>query len=164
MNALTPPAPVRYLVVAEDGTVHAATAPDWWAALEEVGPEGWNRVQLTQDLAAFVNDCGLILPKYVRNPVGGALLHALGAHPIPYAGPIVFTGWDGRRTYEGDDVEVVSLTDLQAGVLTWLVRMIRAVVGGTSSDTFESSTVAAVLAAAEIVRHGDVPGITVTSL
>jgi hypothetical protein len=131
-------------------------------ALEDVGPEGWNRVQLTRDLAAFVNDVGLILPKYRRNPVGGALLHCLGAQPIPYAGPIVLAGWDELRTY-GDEAEVVTLTDLQVGTLTYLARMVAAIVNG-STHTFESRTVAAVLAAAGSVRTGEVPGITVTSL
>lgn len=153
---------IRYLVIDEDGSLHDRTAADWWRALADCGPEGFNRVQLTRDLAAFVNDVGLILPKYRRNPIGGALLHLLGAAPIPYAGPIVLAGWDQTLTYEGES-EVVSLTDLQVGKCTYLARMVAAIVNG-SSHTFEPPTVAAVLAAAEIVRTGDIPGITVTSL
>jgi hypothetical protein len=152
---------LRYLVIEEDGSVHDRSAPDWWAALDDVGPEGWNRVQLTRDLAAFINDCGLILPKYGRNPVGGALLHCLGAQPIPYAGPIVLAGWDQLRTYE-DESEVVSLTDLQVAAVGLLANWVASIV--TGSTVVSGAGVDAVQAAAEIVRTGSVPGFTVTSL
>lgn len=150
---------VRYLLIAEDGTVDDRTAADWWAALDDVGPEGFNRVQLTRDLAAFVNDVGLVLPKYRRNPVAGTLLHALGAPPIPYAGPVVLVGWDFELTYQGES-EVVSLTDLQAAAVGVLARWVQSIVVGSAAVP----GVDAVQAAAEAVRTGDVPGITVTSL
>lgn len=154
---------IRYLHIAEDGTIDDRTADGYWLALDEVGPEGWNRVQLTRNLAAFVNDCGLVKP-YPRNPVAGALMHALGAPPIPYAGPIVLAGWDMAATARGE-IEVVSLTDLQAEVFGGLARHIAAIVNATgSSPTFRPAELDAVWAAAELVRTADVPGITVTSL
>lgn len=155
---------LRYLLIDEDGKVHDRTAATYYDAVSEVGPEGWNRVQLTRDLAAFVNDCGLILPdKYRRNPVGGALLHALGGPPIPYAGPIVLAGWDQTRTYD-DEPEVVSLTDLQAVTFRHLARHFAAIVKGVAPAAFRADEIVAVNAAADEVRGGAIPGITVTSL
>lgn len=155
---------MKYLIIDSDGRLLPGDHPYWREILDEVGPEGADRVQLTRSLAAYVNDCGLIAPeKYDRNPVGGALLHALGAPPIPYAGPIVLVGWDDYAGRRGD-VEVQGLTDLQIGWITHLYHWLSAILDDTggSADPVDTGApaIAAVKAAAAHVSNGDVPPIT----
>lgn len=124
---------MRYLLIDEAGVLHDRNADTWSAALAEVGPEGGNRIQLTRDLAAYVNDCGLVLPdKYRRNPVGGLLLMALGAQRIPYAGPILLVGWDGANTMMGK-AEIVGLHPIQAGMVRVVHTLARAWLGDDNS-------------------------------
>lgn len=130
-------------------------------ALADTGPEGYNRVQLTRDLAAFVNDCGLLLPKYHRNVVAGLLLVALGAQRIPYAGPIVLVGWDNSATSR-DEAEVVDLTPIQVGMIRALHAMVGAWLDGTDDhhvtlDAHRDDEIAEALELAEQVANGDVP-------
>jgi hypothetical protein len=116
----------RYVHVDEDGNIEIRTAPTYNAALDEVGPEGWNRVRLDPGYAGFVNDCGHVLPdRYRRNVVGGVLLMAFGAHAMPYAGPVVFTGWDDHY----DDIEVCSLDDVRASAIVDMGNAIREALG-----------------------------------
>jgi hypothetical protein len=126
-----------YLIITEGGGMQCNSATDYTLALSHVGPEGWNRVQLTRDLAAWVNDCGHVLPdKYRRNPIGSLILLALGAPRMPYAGPIVITGWDGTATARGE-VEVVGLTPLQLGMLYAIDDMITDARNGECENVVE---------------------------
>ena len=114
-----------YLLIDQDSELHHRSADDYTTALDDCGPEGWNRIQLTRDLAAFVNDASLIMPKYHRNVTGGLVLMALGAHRMPYAGPIVLTGWDGAATHQ-DRAEVTGLTPMQVGLVHVVYDMVTA--------------------------------------
>ncbi|WP_304452840.1 hypothetical protein [Nocardiopsis sp. YSL2] len=94
---------MRYIVIAADGTL---TAHDRDLDLRsEVGPEGPARVRLATSVlaAGWTNDDGHA-QGYPRNTVGSCVLLALGAVGLPYAGPVVLTGWDPIR-------EIRSLTD-----------------------------------------------------
>lgn len=145
---------LTYIAIDQDGELNERTAADYTTALAEVGPEGWNRVQLTRTMAAWVNDCGLILDKYRRNPVAGVLMMCLGAQQIPYAGPVVITGWDSSLTIMGE-AEVIGLTPLQVDVIRLLHNFVL-------TETDNGSDVGAELTAlAELVRAGRVPGWTV---
>jgi hypothetical protein len=147
---------LTYIVIDQDGDLAERTAAEYTEALAEVGPEGWNRVQLTRTMAAWVNDCGLILDKYRRNPIAGVLLMCLGAQEIPYAGPVVLTGWDARLTMMGE-AEVIGLTPVQVDVIRLLHSFVRTETG-TGSDVG-----AELVALAGLVRDGQVPGWTVHS-
>jgi hypothetical protein len=119
---------VKYILIDHSGNLTEGYDDNWEDVLREVGPEGSNRIQLTPNLTAWVNDCGLILPdRYRRNPVAGAMLMAFGAQEMPYAGDIVFTGWDARATL-ADRAEVVGLGDAQAAMLKllhgWVARVL----------------------------------------
>src|SRR3546814_2113924 len=65
-----------------------------------IGPEGKARVNLPGlAVAGWANDVGLLFPKkYPRNVTGSCVLAALGSRVQPYAGPIVFTGWNPGNT------------------------------------------------------------------
>ncbi|MFF9097623.1 hypothetical protein ACF1AX_31435 [Streptomyces sp. NPDC014802] len=90
---------MRYAIIAADGDLtHHDGDLDWDTV---IGPEGKDRVRLHPSLAvtAFVNDVGLYYPdRYPRNVVGSCVLAAFGAPVQPYAGPVVFTGWDPANT------------------------------------------------------------------
>ncbi|MET9122937.1 hypothetical protein [Streptomyces sp. NPDC004528] len=93
---------MTYALLTTDGelTRHDGEV-DWRAAL---GPEGRVRVSLFPNMAvaAYVNDCGLRYPdRYPRNEVGSCLLASLGAAVEPYAGTVVFVGWNPANTYRG---------------------------------------------------------------
>jgi hypothetical protein len=63
----------------------------------ELGEEGPAQVRLRPDFAArgWVNDMGHRRPEqYPRNVFGSCVLATLGAAPLPYAGPVLITGWD----------------------------------------------------------------------
>jgi hypothetical protein len=155
---------IRYLVIDQDGQLHERTAANYIDALAEVGPEGWNHVRLASGgcLAGFANDCGHVLPdRYRRNVVGSCLLVSTGAHPYPYAGPIVFTGWDPHELY---DVEVRSLTDEQVGALRTMWRDTRVVLGlddGRPSECAVESWRDAIREYAESVPDAPTPAIQI---
>lgn len=93
---------MRHIVITEDGALEVREDGDPLAA---VGPEGSSRVGLHpayRGIAAWVNDCGLVLPdRYRRNVVGSALLASMGARLMPYAGPVVITNWCQDHEVEG---------------------------------------------------------------
>jgi hypothetical protein len=156
---------IRYVVIDQDGQLHERTAANYIDALAEVGPEGWNRVRLAASggtLAGFANDCGHVLPdKYRRNVVGSCMLVSTGAHPYPYAGPIVFTGWD---PHELEDIEVRSLTDEQVGALRTMWRDTRVLLRldeGRLSDLAKPRWQAAISRYAESVVDAPTPAIQI---
>ncbi|MFJ9114424.1 hypothetical protein ACIRJO_02625 [Streptomyces sp. NPDC102394] len=92
---------MRYAIIAADGELtHHDTLLDWQRV---IGPEGKARINLPGlAVAGWANDVGLLDPKrYPRNPVASCVLAALGANIQPYAGPIVFTGWNPAKTLLG---------------------------------------------------------------
>jgi hypothetical protein len=155
---------VKYIKIDESGTLAEGDADNYTTALDEVGPEGWNLIQLAPNLAAWVNDCGLILPeKYRRNPIGGLTIIALGASHIPYAGPIVLTGWDRSATAR-DEPEGVGLTPLQVAVICAVHAMLSGVVsdGGPMEGQWISDAGREyVIRIAHTISYGGIPPITI---
>ena len=108
---------MRYVVVTPDGDIHLRDEPGDALTLinRAVGEPGFDIVRLSREVlaGAFVNDCGHLngLP---RNVMGSLILVGLGATALPYAGPVVITGWDPTP---GDTSEVRDLTDEQVTAL-----------------------------------------------
>jgi hypothetical protein len=151
---------MRYALIDEDGILHENATTDYTLALGHVGPEGWGTVHLGGGLAGFVNDCGLVLPDaYRRNPVGGLTLIMLGAQKIPYAGPIVITGWDPRATYR-DESEVIGLTPLQ----TLLVRTIHGIVSTPDNADMGGDEYEQICDVKNMISGGAVPPVTFGSV
>lgn len=148
---------MKYLVIDTDGQLYQRSAPRYDVALRDVGPEGWDRVRLHHsrsiglgDLAAFVNDCGLLMPeRYER-----------GAGPQPYAGPVVLTGWDPNPY--SDDPEVRGLLDTQIAALRHIHSDVRRAVGLDHGEPAPGSAwQAAMVEVSAIVRAGPVPPVRV---
>ena len=151
---------MRYALIDEDGHLTLNTTSHYTKALDCVGPEGWNTIRLTATLAAFVNDCGLILTdRYRRNPIGGTLLIALGAQTIPYAGPIVITGWDPHATSR-DDVEVIGLNGMQEFTISTLRRAIVDAQYPSGRDRLPAEQSAALDYLRQIITGSPVPPVT----
>lgn len=170
---------MKYLVIDEDGQLRQRTAPNYNVALRDVGPEGWDRVRLhnaaalagpeQMDVAAFLNDCGLVMPdSYSRNVVGTCVLASLGAGIQPYAGPIVLTGWDPLPA--GEDPEIESLTERQIEAIRLVHHDVQLALGlasgtpGLASGSPNPTTAhrrwrAAMLEVAEVARTGPTPGV-----
>jgi hypothetical protein len=163
---------VRYLVCDTDGVLHDRNARSYDDALADVGPEGWDRIGLPMAqmvfgpgrvrLAAFANDCGHLMPeKYPRNMVGSCMLASVGASTAyPYAGPIVFTGWDDTV----DDIEVRGLWSDQVAALKMMYADIRVLLGiepGEFSHLAAPAWRTAILTYAVRVRCAPTPGVTI---
>lgn len=148
---------MKYLVIDQDGALHRREAADWTIALADVGPEGWNRVQLTRDLAAYVNDVGLVSDKYRRNVAAGLVLIAFGASRIPYAGPVVFVGWDDSATYR-DEVEVTDLAPIQVAAVDAVYRTVVMFADLNASRVDSDEATVEVLELAKMISDGPVPG------
>lgn len=125
---------MRYAVIAADGELtHHEGELDWNAV---VGIEGRARVHLPRRLAVagWVNDVGLRFPdRYPRNVVGSCVLASLGATIQPYAGPVVFTGWNPDNTLLGL-VEVEPLPRPVSALDTVHGAVLKALAGGTPRD------------------------------
>lgn len=92
---------MSYIVVDVDGQMHVRdTQPTLDAIRREVGEPGFDQIRLRVPGRGFVNDVGHVqgLP---RNVVGSVLLLVCGAAELPYAGPVVVTGWD-RHAWESE--------------------------------------------------------------
>ncbi|MFJ2719434.1 hypothetical protein [Streptomyces sp. NPDC087437] len=85
---------MRWALITVDGELTQHDGHLDWDQV--IGIEGKARVFLPGlAVAGWVNDIGLLDPKnYPRNVVGSCVLATLGARVQPYAGPVVFTGWD----------------------------------------------------------------------
>lgn len=161
---------IRYLLIDTDGIGSFGVQPDpgyttqWLDGL--VGPEGWYRVRLHPSwrMCGFVNDCGLLAPEtYPRNVVGSVVLCTFGAGQQPYAGPVVFTGWDDSATARGG-LEICSLHDLQVDELTLCLTDVRRALDletGPLSGRSGARWAADAREYAEHVRSAPTPGITV---
>jgi len=147
---------MKFMKIYEDGFLAEIEKADYMSTLAEVGPEGWNRIQLTSSLSAFVNDCSLLLPdRYKRNPIGGLTIIALGARLIPYAGPIVITGWDPSATNR-DEPEIIGLTPLQVAMIRAANEMIDEIICCKTPDVREE-----VVNIANMINYGDIPPVTI---
>jgi hypothetical protein len=160
---------VKYLLIDEDDQLHQRDADDWITIVGAVGPEGGNRIQLTRDLAAYVNDCSLVLTdRYRRNVIGGLLLLTFGAQRIPYAGPIVLCGWEPAATMRGE-AEITGLNPVQVGMLHAVYTLVRDVHYGSPVPTGDlgisgvdfDAMAGEVDRLAELVAGGNVPGWTI---
>lgn len=141
-------------------TSYALITPDGELSLKDgdhrpdIGPEGSNQVRLHPDYGAtgWVNDVGLLYPEWFpRNVVGSIALICMGAHPQPYAGPIVITGWHPR-------LEVCGLSEIVRRYLPDLVRDIALALDGDLEATrgLDPGWCAAVADAAAHVRTATV--------
>jgi hypothetical protein len=162
---------MKYLVIDDDGQIRGRTAPRYDVALREVGPEGSDRVGFPAAaalvgpenlrLAAYVNDSGLLFPdRYSRNLVGSCVLATFGANVQPYAGPVLFVGWDALS----GEVEIESLSAEQIDSIREVHTDVRIVLGlddGTLSRNATPRWQAAMAVVAEVVRTGPAPRITV---
>jgi hypothetical protein len=150
---------MRYAIIADDGTLtHADGNLDWDAV---IGPEGKARISLPGlAVAGWANDVGLRYPeKYPRNIVGSCVLAALGANVQPYAGPIVFTGWNPGNTPLGLlEIEplpqpVETLDMVHGGILKALA--------GHTPRSFSPSWAEQMREIAEHARTAPTPGLTI---
>lgn len=150
---------MRYAVVAPDGELtHHDGQLDWHTV---VGPEGRARVTLDARLAVtgWVNDCGLFDPKnYPRNPVGSCLLYSLGANLQPYAGPVVFTGWNPANTARGL-LEICDLPKPVEALDSIHGAVLKALAGQTPRD-FSPSWAEQIREIADHARTAPTPAIT----
>lgn len=90
---------MSYIVITTGGHLHVRDqTPTAELINHEVGQPGWDMVALQGGarfghLMGWVNDSGHI-NDLTRNVAGSVALCSLGAREMPYAGPVVLTGWD----------------------------------------------------------------------
>lgn len=149
---------MKYALIDNDGELHIKEG-SYQEARAEVGSEGWDQVRLarTEGYAAWagwVNGDGhrLGLP---RNIVGGLVLTGMGAAIMPYAGPIVLTGWNPH----GMPNEVCGLDDLQADVIREIHDDARRALAGEHGLGFPGAR-----AIAEEMRTAPTPTITIRTI
>lgn len=153
---------MRHAIIAADGGLtHAIGHLDWHAV---IGVEGKARVPLPRlSVAGWVNDVGLLFPKrYPRNVVGSCVLAALGAKEQPYAGPVVFTGWNPDNTARG----LIEICDLPKPVTildTVHGAVLKALDGQTPRD-FSPSWAEQIREIADHVRTAPTAGLTVRTV
>ncbi|MET7477949.1 hypothetical protein ABZT17_26780 [Streptomyces sp. NPDC005648] len=153
---------MRYAIIATDGDLtHHDGDLDWDRV---IGPEGRSRIYLPGLAAAgWANDVGLRSPdRYPRNVTGSCVLAAFGARIQPYAGPIVFTGWNPANTGVGlSEIESlprpVETLDVVHG------DVIKALAGQTPRD-LSPSWAEQMREIAEHVRTVAAPGITIRAV
>ncbi|MFJ4365128.1 hypothetical protein ACIP4S_13350 [Streptomyces chartreusis] len=152
---------MRYAIIGTDGelTTHEGE-PDWDTL---VGPEGKVRVGLMPSLAlaAYVNDCGHAFPdRYPRNVVGSCVLAALGAAPEPYAGAVVFVGWNAANTLRGQ-IEIVPLRPHLADSVADIHAEVRRALAGDLPRELSPSWAVQIREIAEYVATAETPGLTI---
>lgn len=154
---------MRYAIVGVDGELtHHDGELDWDTV---IGPEGWARVRLHPSLAVtgFTNDVGLLFPdRYPRNITGSCVLAALGAPVQPYAGPVVFTGWNSDNTARGL-LEICSLPEPVDTLDTVHGDVLKALAGQTPRE-LGPSWAEQMREIAEHVRTAPTPGLTIRTL
>lgn len=150
---------MSYLVIDNDGRLHHRTQqPSSTLINREVGEPGRAMVrtggpyQHASKAMGWVNDCGHLdgLP---RNVVGSCLLASLGASVMPYAGPVVVTGWHPHA-------EIVALTGEQVAGMVLMHSDIRRLLGldeGKLSGQAPANWRRAMVRVAEIARAASAP-------
>ena len=144
----------RHVIIDNDGEFHVAIG-DWRA---EFKPHAPGRVTVPTlgalgQWAGWVNDDShpLGLP---RNLVGGLVLTGLGAGVMPYAGPVIITGWDPH----GIPIEVCDLTDAQITTILDCHTDARAAMAGEPGPLYERGR-----EVAELMRTAPTPTVQVLS-
>ena len=144
---------MSFIVIDNNGALHVRdTAPTSAAITREVGEPGWDMVRTAGRTCGFVNDSGHLVGM-PRNLVGSCLLASIGAHPMPYAGPVVITGWDPHD-------ELVPLEPEQVAGQQRIHADIRIVLGldqGTPSGLAAERWQRAMGKVAELVRDAPTP-------
>ncbi|MEV0616105.1 hypothetical protein AB0I81_22520 [Nonomuraea sp. NPDC050404] len=122
----------RHVIIDLDGELHVAIG-DWKARFRPHAP---GRVTIPTlgalgEWAGWINDDShpLGLP---RNPIGGLVLTGLGANVIPYAGPIVITGWNPHGP-----TEVCDLTEAQIATIADCHTDARAAMNGEEGALYD---------------------------
>ncbi|MFD1656934.1 hypothetical protein ACFSL4_01465 [Streptomyces caeni] len=153
---------MRHAIISPDGALTHHDGELDWDTL--IGPEGKARINLPGlAVAAWVNDVGLLYPKrYPRNIVGSCVLATLGAAVQPYAGPVVFTGWNPANTPLGL-LEIESLPQPIEHLDTVHGAVLKALDGQTPRD-FTPSWAETMREIAEHARTAPTPGITVRTV
>ncbi|MFI6248974.1 hypothetical protein [Streptomyces sp. NPDC051016] len=150
---------MRYAIISPTGDLtHHDDVIDWDAV---IGPEGKDRVHLPGlAVAGWVNDVGLRFPeRYPRNIAGSCVLAMLGASIQPYAGAVVFTGWNPANTPLGL-LEIESLPQPVAHLDVLHGAVLKAVAGQNPRD-FSPSWAEQVREIADHVRTAPTSGITI---
>jgi hypothetical protein len=149
---------LRYAVITPDGNLTHHDGPLAWDTL--LGPEGRARVHLPGlAVAGWVNDIGLLYPeRYPRNITGSCVLATLGANIQPYAGPVVFTGWNPANTARGL-LEIQSLPQPVEHLDFAHGAVLKALAGQTPRE-LSPSWAEQIREIAEHVRTAPTPGIT----
>lgn len=149
---------MKYALIDNDGELHVKDGT-YVEPRAEVGPDGWDQVRLPQtqdypELAGWVNGDGhrMGLP---RNIKGGLILTGLGAAIMPYAGPVVLTGWNPH----GEPTEVCGLDDLTVSVIEEIHLDAGRALNGEQGLGYPAAR-----AIAEEMRTAPTPGITIHSL
>ncbi|WAZ20241.1 hypothetical protein STRCI_001342 [Streptomyces cinnabarinus] len=153
---------MRYAVISTDGTLTHHEGDLDWDAL--VGPEGKVRVDLPGlSVAGWVNDVGLLYPKrYPRNIIGSCVLAALRARVQPYAGPVVFTGWNPANTALGL-IEIESLPQ-PVEVLDTVHGDVLKALAGQTPRAMSPSWAEQMREIADHARTAPTPGITIRTV
>jgi len=153
---------MRYAIISAAGELtHHEGELDWDAV---IGVEGKARVHLPGlAVTGWVNDVGLRFPKrYPRNIPGSCVLAALGASIRPYAGPVVFTGWNSGNTVLG----LLEIEPLPQPVTTLDMmhgNVLKAIAGQTPRD-FSPSWAEQMREIADHCRTAPTPGITIRTV
>lgn len=153
---------LRHAIIAVDGELtHHDGRLDWHTV---IGPEGRARVHLPGlAVAGWVSDCGLYDPKtYPRNITGSCVLAALGARLQPYAGPVVFTGWNPANTALGL-LEIEPLPE-PVGTLDTVHGDVLKALAGQTPRAMSESWAEQIREIAEHARTAPTPGITISSV
>ncbi|MHC3474632.1 hypothetical protein ACYF6T_38885 [Streptomyces sp. 7R007] len=153
---------MRYAVITPAGELAHHDSQLHWDTV--IGPEGKARIHLPRlTVAGWANDVSLLYPKrYPRNVVGSCVLAALGANVQPYAGPIVFTGWNPDNTARGL-LEIEPLPQPVETLDTVHGDVLKALAGQTPRALSESWA-EQMREIADHVRTAPTPGVTVRTV
>ncbi|MGW6911497.1 hypothetical protein [Streptomyces sp. NPDC054940] len=150
---------MRYAIISVEGELtHHEGDVDRRAV---IGPEGKARVRLHGlAVAGWVNDEGLRYPeRYPRNITASCVLAVLGANIQPYAGPVVFTGWNPDNTALGL-IEIEPLPQPVSTLDTVHGAVLKAINGQNPRD-FSPSWAEQVREIADHARTAPAPGLTI---
>ncbi|MCM1977190.1 hypothetical protein [Streptomyces sp. G1] len=152
---------MRYAIISPEGELTHHTGDIDWNQV--IGVEGKARVHLPgAAMTGWVNDCGLLDPsRYPRNIVGACVLATLRARIQPYAGPVVFTGWNPDNTPLGlTEIEPLPEPELLDMVHGDVVKAL----AGQTPRQLSPSWAEQMREIAEHARTGPVPGLTIRAV
>jgi hypothetical protein len=149
---------VRYALIDNEGELSVGDGT-YEQVRAEVGPEGWDYVRLPETdgypmWSGWVNGDGhrLGLP---RNILGGLVLTGMGATVMPYAGPVVLTGWNPH----GVPNEACGLDGLQTAVIRDIHNDARRALAGETGLGYPAAR-----AIAQEMRTAPTPTITIRTI